>query len=111
MFILSVVDEFNANIKKIAVTLYEWEHAAEPFEKATHYTEKALFKILTLDIIPVITAELRVRTMLNKSQWQSLIDVTGNRTEEALGRGSGTQEAIISHSHKGERERRSRIGR
>ena len=57
----SVINNFCADIKKIAITLYEWEHAADPFEKAAHYTEKALYKILTVDIIPVITAELRVR--------------------------------------------------
>lgn len=33
---------------------------AERFEKATHYTEKALFKVLTVDIVPVIVAELKV---------------------------------------------------
>ncbi|KAF7978847.1 hypothetical protein HWV62_44657 [Athelia sp. TMB] len=43
----------------IAVTLYEWEHVAEPFEKATHYTEKALYKVLTVDIAPAIVAELK----------------------------------------------------
>lgn len=43
----------------IAVTLYEWEHIAERFEKATHYSEKALYKVLTVDIVPVITAELK----------------------------------------------------
>ncbi|KAF7967287.1 hypothetical protein HWV62_35003, partial [Athelia sp. TMB] len=43
----------------IAVTLYEWEHVAEPFEKATHYTEKALYKVLTVDIAPSIVAELK----------------------------------------------------
>ena len=67
-----VIDNFCVDITKIAVTLYEWEHAAKPFEKATHYTEKALYKILTLDIIPVITAQLRVRTLLNKSSWPLL---------------------------------------
>ncbi|KIM84771.1 hypothetical protein PILCRDRAFT_817567 [Piloderma croceum F 1598] len=43
----------------IAVTLYEWEHVAERFEKATHYTEKALYKVLAVDIVPIITAELK----------------------------------------------------
>jgi hypothetical protein len=42
------------------VTLYEWEHVAKRFEKATHYTEKALYKVLAVDIVPVITAELKV---------------------------------------------------
>lgn len=42
------------------MTLYEWEHVAKRFEKATHYTEKALYKVLAVDIVPVITAELKV---------------------------------------------------
>lgn len=46
-------------LSKIAVTLYEWEHVAERFEKATHYTEKALHKVLTVDVVPVIVAELK----------------------------------------------------
>lgn len=33
---------------------------SERFEGATHYTEKALYKVLTTDIVPIITAELRV---------------------------------------------------
>jgi hypothetical protein len=54
---------------QIAVTLYEWEHIAERFEKATHYTEKALYKVLTIDIVPVITAELKVHWNSNRRVW------------------------------------------
>ncbi|RDX43989.1 hypothetical protein OH76DRAFT_1389802 [Lentinus brumalis] len=43
----------------IAVTLSEWEHVADPFEKATHYLEKALYKMLTQNIVPLVTADLR----------------------------------------------------
>ncbi|KAG6878075.1 hypothetical protein C0992_008655 [Termitomyces sp. T32_za158] len=43
----------------ICVTLYEWEHIAERFEKATHYTEKALRKVLVNSIVPVVTEELK----------------------------------------------------
>ncbi|KAG6844243.1 hypothetical protein H0H87_008492 [Tephrocybe sp. NHM501043] len=43
----------------ICVTLYEWEHISERFEKATHYTEKALYKVLVNTIVPVVTEELR----------------------------------------------------
>lgn len=45
---------------QICVTLNEWEHIAERFEKATHYLEKALYKMLTQNIVPIVTAELRV---------------------------------------------------
>ncbi|KAJ7677324.1 hypothetical protein B0H17DRAFT_1079375 [Mycena rosella] len=43
----------------ICVTLSDWEHIAERFEKGTHYTEKALHKVLVKQIVPVITEELR----------------------------------------------------
>ncbi|KAF7316997.1 DALR-1 domain-containing protein [Mycena chlorophos] len=43
----------------ICVTLYEWEHIAARFESGTHYTEKALYKVLTQHIVPVIAEELR----------------------------------------------------
>lgn len=47
------------------MSLYEWEHIAERFDKATHYSEKALHKVLTVDIVPVITAELKACQILN----------------------------------------------
>ncbi|KAJ7650573.1 hypothetical protein FB45DRAFT_888155 [Roridomyces roridus] len=43
----------------ICVTLFDWEHIAERFEKGTHYTEKALYKLLVKDIVPTVTEELR----------------------------------------------------
>ncbi|KAI0956478.1 hypothetical protein AcV7_006869 [Taiwanofungus camphoratus] len=43
----------------LCVTLYEWEHIAERFEQATHYLEKALYKVLSQHIVPAVTAELR----------------------------------------------------
>ncbi|KAF8274826.1 hypothetical protein EI94DRAFT_1768633 [Lactarius quietus] len=43
----------------LCVTLCEWEHICERFEGATHYAEKALYKILSQQIVPAITAELR----------------------------------------------------
>lgn len=45
---------------QICSTLQEWEHIAERFAKATHYSEKALHKVLVNDIVPVISHELRV---------------------------------------------------
>ncbi|KAF9452324.1 hypothetical protein P691DRAFT_795034 [Macrolepiota fuliginosa MF-IS2] len=55
----------------ICVTLEEWEHIAERFEKATHYLEKALYKYLVNEVVPSITQTLRE---LEKKK----------RTEEAL---------------------------
>ncbi|KAI0788075.1 hypothetical protein C8Q74DRAFT_1349421 [Fomes fomentarius] len=43
----------------IAVTLTEWEHIAEPFAKATHYLERALYKMLTQNIVPIVVEDLR----------------------------------------------------
>jgi len=49
-----------ARMYQICVTLYDWEHICERFEGATHYAEKALYKLLSKHIVPEITAELRV---------------------------------------------------
>ncbi|THH09749.1 hypothetical protein EW146_g8602, partial [Bondarzewia mesenterica] len=43
----------------LCVTLYDWEHIAARFEKATNYREKVLYKTLTEYLVPPITAELR----------------------------------------------------
>jgi tyrosine-protein phosphatase YwqE len=45
---------------QICVTLNDWEHICERFEGATHYAEKALYKLLSQHIVPAIIAELRV---------------------------------------------------
>ncbi|KAF9493388.1 hypothetical protein BDN71DRAFT_1508624 [Pleurotus eryngii] len=42
----------------IAVTLDEWEHVADPFTQAGHYSEKALRKVLNV-IAPIIIEQLR----------------------------------------------------
>ena len=42
------------------MTLEEWENIGQQFEKATHYAEKALHKVLSQSIVPIVTAELRV---------------------------------------------------
>ncbi|KAG5641076.1 hypothetical protein DXG03_006066 [Asterophora parasitica] len=74
----------------ICVTLYEWEHIAERFEKATHYTEKALYKVLTRDIVPVITEELReferkqkLDTAMNQRKRSSRLLIRQSEKEEA----------------------------
>lgn len=51
---------------QICVTLYDWEHICERFEGATHYTEKALYKLLSQHIAPEIIAELRVSHFLTR---------------------------------------------
>ncbi|KAI6042453.1 hypothetical protein EDC04DRAFT_2658182 [Pisolithus marmoratus] len=43
----------------ICTTLEEWENIARCFENATHYAERALYKVLSQNIVPIITAELR----------------------------------------------------
>jgi hypothetical protein len=84
---------------QICVTLSDWEHIAERFEKGTHYTEKALYKVLTKEIVPVITEELRVRFCLPVSLSFVLIflRVAGNRTQAPFGRGGRTPQAVVAH--------------
>jgi hypothetical protein len=63
-------DEYvSTDVLQICVTLYEWEHIAERFEKATHYAEKALLKVLVHDIIPVVAEQLRVLSLFSLIQF------------------------------------------
>jgi flagellar biosynthesis GTPase FlhF len=48
------------NPHKICITLPEWEAICEHFAHATHYLEKALYKMLSQSIVPAIVAELKV---------------------------------------------------
>ncbi|EIN04932.1 hypothetical protein PUNSTDRAFT_146212 [Punctularia strigosozonata HHB-11173 SS5] len=43
----------------ICGTLEEWEHIADRFANATHYLEKALYKTLSQQVVPIIVEELR----------------------------------------------------
>ena len=45
---------------QVCSTLSEWEHIAERFGNATHYSEKALYKLLKNHIVPTVVAELQV---------------------------------------------------
>lgn len=45
------------------MTLADWEHIPERFKKATHYSEKALYKLLVNDLVPAITHDLRVSVL------------------------------------------------
>lgn len=45
---------------QICSTLSEWEHIAERFENATHYSEKALYKLLKNHVVPAVVGDLRV---------------------------------------------------
>jgi hypothetical protein len=51
---------------QICVTLNDWEHICERFEGATHYAEKALYKLLSQHIVPAIVEELRVSRSFSK---------------------------------------------
>jgi len=45
---------------QICSTISEWEHIAERFHNATHYSEKALYKLLKNHVVPVVVSDLRV---------------------------------------------------
>ncbi|PPQ91826.1 hypothetical protein CVT25_000273 [Psilocybe cyanescens] len=74
----------------LCVTLQEWEHIAERFANATYYTEKALYKLLVNDIVPVITHELReierkreLEEALNHRKRSSRLALRESEREEA----------------------------
>ncbi|KAI5119001.1 hypothetical protein M0805_004411 [Coniferiporia weirii] len=43
----------------LCVSLQEWEAISQQFEKTTHYLEKALYKLLSQEIVPYVTESLR----------------------------------------------------
>ena len=45
---------------QICSTISEWEHIAERFDNATHYSEKALYKLLKNHVVPAVMSDLRV---------------------------------------------------
>ncbi|KAG6910104.1 hypothetical protein DXG01_013157 [Tephrocybe rancida] len=108
----------------ICVTLYEWEHIAECFEKATHYTEKALYKVLTNTIVPVVTEELREierkeklstamtqrkrssRLLLRQSEKEEAEAAERKRREEIEKNGRAMRQEARAKKEEEERERR-----
>jgi hypothetical protein len=84
---------------QICVTLHEWEHICERFEGATHYAEKALYKLLSQHIVPAIVAELQVsiffaylKTVFDQSK-------TGNTTETSDGRSYLTAQTLFASGY------------
>ncbi|KAI0833758.1 hypothetical protein BC628DRAFT_1308266 [Trametes gibbosa] len=74
----------------IAVTLSEWEHIADRFANATHYLEKALYKVLSQNLVPIVTAELkehekrrRIEEAVVHRKRSSRIALKENEKEEA----------------------------
>ena len=45
---------------QICSTILEWEHIAERFDNATHYSEKALYRLLKNHVVPAVLSDLRV---------------------------------------------------
>ena len=81
---------------QICVTLNDWEHICERFEGATHYTEKALFKLLSQHIVPAIVAELQVSRSLSKLRSRFEQNKTGGTTEAALGGSRFTTQTLLA---------------
>ncbi|KAI0249853.1 hypothetical protein BJV78DRAFT_632094 [Lactifluus subvellereus] len=93
----------------ICVTLYEWEHICERFEGATHYSEKALYKLLSQHIVPAITAELR--EIQRKRQLEEAVSQRKRSSRLAV-KESEKEEARLAAIRKAEEEEKlSRVRR
>ncbi|KAJ8072581.1 hypothetical protein PM082_016140 [Marasmius tenuissimus] len=88
----------------ICVTLYEWEHITERWEKATHYAEKALYKVLKNHIVPIITEELRA--VENKRRMEEAI-VHRKRSSRLAVKESEKEEARMAAIKKAEDDERN----
>ena len=83
-------------VAQICVTLNDWEHICERFEGATHYAEKALYKLLSQHIVPAIVEELRVSRSFSKPRPRSEQNKTGNTTETTVGRSCFTTQTLLA---------------
>ena len=84
------------------MTLDEWESIGEQFEKATHYAEKALHKVLSQSIVPVVTAELRVCFVYFQTQCAHLYLPLGSRQETTAGGSCRASQAFLQDCHEGD---------
>ncbi|KAI0297293.1 hypothetical protein B0F90DRAFT_1740819 [Multifurca ochricompacta] len=90
----------------LCVTLYDWEHICERFEGATHYAEKALYKLLSQHIVPAITVELR--EIQRKRQVEEAISQRKRSSRLAM-KESEKEEARLATLRKAEEE--EKLGR
>lgn len=84
--------------KQICVTLEEWESIGQQFEKATHYAEKALHKVLSQSIVPMVTAELRVCFILSQTQY-ALYLLQGSREKATDGGSCRASQTFLQDCH------------
>ncbi|OJA10917.1 hypothetical protein AZE42_08233 [Rhizopogon vesiculosus] len=93
----------------VCVILEEWENFPEQFEKATHYAEKSLYKVLTQNIVPVVTAELRE---VEKTKRKEEAVVHRKRSSRiALKESEKEQELLVAKRRAEEDEKMSRARR
>ncbi|KAH9999208.1 hypothetical protein BJV74DRAFT_176427 [Russula compacta] len=93
----------------ICVTLYDWEHICDSFEGATHYAEKALYKLLSQHIAPAIIAELQ--EVQRKRQLDEAVSQRKRSSRLAM-KESEKEEARLAALRKAEEEEKlSRVRR
>ncbi|GLB40648.1 putative PHD zinc finger [Lyophyllum shimeji] len=88
----------------ICVTLHDWEHIAERFEKTTHYSEKALYKVLVNNIVPVVTEELRE---IERKEKLAMAMTQRKRSSRLLLRQSEKEQAEAAERKRREEEERN----
>lgn len=93
----------------ICITLEEWENFPEQFEKATHYAEKSLYKVLTQSIVPAITAELR--EVEKKKRKEEAVVHRKRSSRIAIKESEKEQELLVAKKRAEEDEKMSRARR
>ncbi|PFH53210.1 hypothetical protein AMATHDRAFT_1625 [Amanita thiersii Skay4041] len=107
----------NVFVQQICSTLYDWEHISERFQNATHYNEKALYKYLVNEVVP-ITAERqrKMQEAIIHRKRSSRIAIKESEREQAIAaaRKKAEEEEKLSRTRRlearvqREEERRSR---
>lgn len=88
----------------ICVTLHEWEHIAEHFENATHYLEKALYKMLSQNIVPLIVTELKEAERRQKME-EAIVH--RKRSSRIAIKESEKEQAVVAAKKKAEEDEKS----
>lgn len=101
--LISPYQDATYSVLQICSTLSEWECITERFENATHYSEKALCKLLKNHIVPAVVADLRVGQLNGVCFLFSNGDQEFDRKKQEAERKRVIEEAVIH------RKRSSRI--
>ncbi|KAF9020933.1 hypothetical protein BDZ89DRAFT_1071853 [Hymenopellis radicata] len=91
----------------LCVTIYDWENIAQRWENATHYTEKAFYKMLTKNIVPIIVEELKRQETERRKKFVEEVVTTRKRSSRIAMKESTREEARLAIKKQTESEEKN----